>query len=79
LENGSSGFSALLGGYRHTDGSFGLLGVDGFYWSATEYSAGNAWYYSFSSRNGKLSRLRNDKRLDFSCRCVQGAPSNGKD
>jgi len=72
LEGGSSGFSALLGGWLNADGSFFYLLDDyGYYWSATESSSGNAWAYNFYSHNGLLNRDSNDKGLGFSCRCVQ--------
>jgi len=79
LEGGSSGFSALLGGWRNTDGSFIDLDGYGYYWSATEDGSGSAWSFNFNSYNDKLNRHSNDEALGFSCRCVQGAPSNGID
>jgi len=48
-----SGFSALPGGGRRTDGSFLNVGVWGYWWSATEIDAGNArrrvmyWYIDY--------------------------------
>ena len=54
-----------------TDGSFYNLGDDGNYWSATEYSSGHAWYYSFNRYDGKLYRNNYNKGFGFSCRCVQ--------
>ena len=71
LEGGSSGFAALLGGYRYTDGSFGKLGDYVNYWSATEYGSDYAWYYYFNGYNGKLGRYNYLKAWGFSCRCVQ--------
>ncbi|MCB9291522.1 MAG: caspase family protein [Lewinellaceae bacterium] len=71
VEGGSTGFSALLGGYRYTGGSFHGLGSGGYYWSATEYGTDNAWGYSFYRSNGQLYRSRNSRSLGFSCRCAQ--------
>lgn len=71
IEDGSSGFSALLGGYRNTVGDFYGLGRYGGYWSATEYVPGYAWYYGFSRNTGELSRYGSSKTVGFSCRCVQ--------
>lgn len=71
IHGGSSGFSALLGGWRDTDGSFNYLGDYGVYWSATENSSGSAWYYYFYRDNGELNRYYYNKGFGFSCRCVQ--------
>jgi len=37
------GFSALPGGYRRPDGTFGNAGDSGLWWTATEYSDGYAY------------------------------------
>jgi len=79
IEGGNTGFAALLGGWRYSAGSFYNLGGYGHYWSATESGGSNAWYYNFHSNHGVLDRSSHDKALGFSCRCVQGAPSNGID
>ena len=71
LEGGSSGFAALLGGWRYPDGSFGRLGVYGYYWGGTERDAQYAWRYYFGSYYGKLYRYYLDKSYGFSCRCLQ--------
>jgi uncharacterized protein (TIGR02145 family) len=39
---GTSGFSALIGGYRTNDGRFGNFNRDAFFWSATEAGQFNA-------------------------------------
>ncbi|MCB9297314.1 MAG: hypothetical protein H6559_29935 [Lewinellaceae bacterium] len=79
IEGGNSGFAALLGGWRLTGGSFYYLGDYGYYWSATESGGSHAWSYHFFRSLGHLLRLGDDKAVGFSCRCVQGAPSNGID
>ena len=71
IEGGKSGLAAQLGGYRYSSGDFRSLGRWGFYWSATERGASNAWLYNFYRHNGKLFRDYNDKSRGFSCRCVQ--------
>lgn len=60
------GISALPGGYRFSDGSFGNVGSDGGWWTATEYNASNA--YGHSDRMGEYNY---DKGIAFSVRCVQ--------
>lgn len=71
IEGGSSGFSALLGGARYTDGGFDYLGGSGYYWSATESGSGSAWGYSFYRGSGELSRGSIGKSVGMSCRCAQ--------
>ena len=56
LESGSSGFTALLGGLRNSNGEFIYLGRDGYYWSSTERDAGYAWYYYFNGDDQRLGR-----------------------
>jgi uncharacterized protein (TIGR02145 family) len=44
----TTGFSALPGGYRYTDGRFYYLGYYGYWWSSTAYGTANSWYRSMS-------------------------------
>ena len=71
ITGSSSGFSALLGGYRYSDGSFGSVGDDGSYWSSTEKDSSYAWSYFFGRSNSGLNRYYFDKSWGFSCRCIQ--------
>jgi len=73
IEGGSTGFAALLGGYRSADGPFNNLGGDGIYWSATEFGGSYAWRYYFNSSFGKLYRVDDNKGFGFSVRCVREA------
>ena len=74
LENnpafGSSGFNALPGGYRFSNGSFAYGGHFGGWWSATEDFSYYAWsrgmYYNLSG----VSRTYRSKELGYSVRCV---------
>ena len=65
------GFSALPGGGRFTDGSFGNVGGWGFWWSATEVDASFArvrdMYYNSSSVDSHWL----GKSYGFSVRCSQ--------
>jgi|GEM_PF-1293140 len=80
IEGGDSGFSARLGGYHYSRGDIDDLGDAGFYWSATELGSDRAWFYIFDRGSGELYRDDwYDKSTGLSCRCVQGAPSNGND
>ncbi|MFA7315077.1 MAG: fibrobacter succinogenes major paralogous domain-containing protein, partial [Candidatus Magasanikbacteria bacterium] len=68
---GSSGFNVLLGGYRHTDGSFYALGTYGLLLSASQDSASNTWYRTFSSSEARVQRYSNIKAYGFSVRCLK--------
>jgi uncharacterized protein (TIGR02145 family) len=71
---GSSGFNALLGGGRATEGAqYARLDAHGFYWTASETGPSTAWFYNFGK--GQLSLGRHDdgeKQEAFSVRCVRG-------
>ena len=71
IKDGNSGFSALLGGYRGSNGGYLTLERGGHYWSASENDADNAWYYYFDSYNGELDRSSNLKSNGHSCRCLK--------
>lgn len=70
-----SGFSGLPGGYRSYTGTFNLMRISGFWWSASEKS----WYGSSSSviyrnlsyENQDFIRHIAEKTNGFSVRCVK--------
>ena len=66
-----TGFTALPGGSRGTDGSFDNIGSNGNWWSATESLAsrarGRGLHYDFSD----VSWSDYPKELGFSVRCVR--------
>jgi uncharacterized protein (TIGR02145 family) len=69
---GSSGFDALLGGYRKAGGSFYAEKVSGLYWTATEWNEDYAWRYEFFKMSGgAVSRYYQTKTSGYSCRCVK--------
>ena len=67
----STGFSGLPGGYRIESGLFYNIDFYGYWWSATEPFAENAWtrfvYYSF----GGVNRNSFAKSFGISVRCVK--------
>ena len=69
FQNGSSGFAALLGGWRFSVGGYDFLGTYGDYWASTEDGSVDAWYYGFG--DGKLWRNNNYRALGHSVRCLQ--------
>ncbi len=66
-----TGFTALPGGYRGDNGTFGSIGSRGYWWSATEYDAPNAWYRYMYDSLSNVGSYKFDKELGFSVRCVR--------
>ena len=64
------GFSALPGGYGGSDGSFDDTGLNGNWWSATEYDTYYAWYRILNNYDENVSRDNNYKTRLYSVRCV---------
>ncbi len=69
--NNSSGFTALPGGYRSNNGTFGNIGHNGCWWSATEYSTTYAWYRDMYYYYSNVLRSYNNKQSGFSVRCLR--------
>jgi len=65
------GFSALPGGYGDSDDSFINAGNFGFWWSASEYYSGIAYYRGMDYGSENAYWGRDDKSLLFSVRCLQ--------
>jgi len=65
------GFSALPGGYGSSAGSFVNFGINGLWWSATEYDALNNWHWYMSNGGSYVGRDGGDKSSLLSVRCVQ--------
>ena len=68
---GSSGFDALPGGYRYTNGPFSNKGYSAYFWSSTEYSTDYAWKRGLYYSNSAVYRGGNGKHYGFSVRCVR--------
>ena len=64
-------FSALPGGFRHTNGTYNSIGGSGFWWSSTEDSATNAWRRYLRYFSGDVLRYHYSKGLGYSVRCVR--------
>ena len=75
LENngafGESGFSALPGGFRSSNGSFNYLGYVAYFWSATEDGTNFTWSRNLSSDDSEVNRFSYDKPYGFSVRLVR--------
>ncbi len=76
LSNGNgtntSGFTALAGGYRSTNGGFNVKTLLGYWWSSTEYDSSYSWGRVLSWMYSKVLRSKTkDKRDGFSVRCLK--------
>jgi len=72
--NGSDkfGFSALPGGNRSSDGSFGKVGSSGYWWTATENGGSYANYrYTHGDLKSDVDEYHDVKSFGYSVRCVQ--------
>ena len=66
-----SGFTALPGGNRASNGSFAYMGGCGYWWSSTHYSKEDGWgRYLFWNTN-KLYRSNSSVGSAFSVRCLK--------
>lgn len=68
---GSSGFNAVLGGYRTADGQFAEMNIVGSYWTASEQTRFDAWGRGLEADNPQISRRTFAKDYYFSVRCVK--------
>jgi len=65
------GFSALPGGSGNSDGSFGNVGDDGYWWSAPESNASDTYHRSMHYNSSYVYRYNYGKSYLMSVRCVQ--------
>jgi len=67
----TSGFSALLSGYRSNNGGFSNLGYNTYFWSSTECGSKYADYLGLYYDNGNFNLDYYNKGNGFSVRCVK--------
>jgi uncharacterized protein (TIGR02145 family) len=67
----SSGFSALPGGSRYTDGSFYYVGLYNYFWSSSESSSTNAIFRFLTVNDSNIYRYASSKSYSTSARCIQ--------
>jgi uncharacterized protein (TIGR02145 family) len=67
----SSGFSGLPGGVRNNNGTFGGIGVGGFWWSSTENLSNIAWGRQLDYASGYALRSTYAKANGYSVRCLR--------
>lgn len=67
----NSGFSGLPGGGRYSSGIFNLIGYYGYWWSATENNASNAWGRYLFYNSSDVNHGNYSKTYGFNVRCVR--------
>ena len=67
----ASGFSGFPGGYRNLNGSFGNIGLYGYWWSASESGADTCWFRHLNYNNAGIGRNSNEKKLGLCVRCIR--------
>ncbi|GEM_PF-853591 len=70
-KNNSSGFTALPGGCRFSNGTFDTIGYYGYWWSSTEGGTTDAWFRYLYYGGGNLYGGYDTKSYGFSVRCVR--------
>jgi uncharacterized protein (TIGR02145 family) len=71
LPGGNSGFSALFGGMRGTNGKFRYFEKDANFWSSSLDASGNAWQLVINSNNSEAKMFGYFRSCGFSVRCLQ--------
>jgi uncharacterized protein (TIGR02145 family) len=71
----SSGFTALPGGSRITNGSFWFKEKYGWYWSSTATSTTQAWHVYMNYNTTSIFRTTGSMKYGFSVRCIKGVPA----
>lgn len=72
LIGGASGFNAVLGGNRSTDGKYDRLEAHGMYWTASANDPMTAFFYNFAKGSQGLHRQpQGQKQMAVSARCVR--------
>ena len=70
-EFGTSGFTALPGGYRDLNGTFTNLGHSAYFWGATEGGNSDAWSRGLNYDRSDVYRGYGYKYYGFSVRCTK--------
>jgi uncharacterized protein (TIGR02145 family) len=65
-----SGFTSLPGGGRNINGPFLGIGLDSFFWSASEINSTNAFFHYLNYSLVNIQKISTDKQDGFSVRCV---------
>lgn len=65
------GFTARLGGNRSSDGTFDYMGVEGDWWTSSDYSTLTASYYYMLYNQSNSFQANIYKKNGLSVRCVK--------
>lgn len=66
-----TGFAALPGGYRMTDGTYNNIRRYGYWWASTEYSSTYAYCRSILYSFAYVDRSNTSKGMGLSVRCIK--------
>ncbi|MEK6760781.1 MAG: fibrobacter succinogenes major paralogous domain-containing protein [Nanoarchaeota archaeon] len=66
-----SGFTALPGGLRYSNGSYDLIGSDAFFWISSQSSSLYGYYLKLMANFSLASTSSDDKNKLMSVRCLQ--------
>ncbi len=69
--NNSSGFCGLGAGYRHDDCTFGSLGLNANFWSATPVDSTLVWGRNLNYMSEKVNLRKYSRTNFYSIRCVK--------
>jgi uncharacterized protein (TIGR02145 family) len=69
-----TGFTAMPGGARDSNGSFSNIGYVGYWWSATEFNAASAWYRVMLTHDSAVGIGYSDKEVGYSIRLIKDTP-----
>ncbi len=78
LASNESGFSAIPGGGRDNDGTFGEIGFEGLWWTATEMDERVSWFRQLSHHYAQVRRFYSEKEVGISIRCVKDEGVSGR-
>lgn len=67
----TSGFTALLAGYRYTDGGFNTLGDMAYFWTSSEANSTTGSEMHLLSSNASIVFGSSSKVYGYSIRCVK--------
>ena len=66
-----TGFTAVPGGYRFSNGGFYYISDRGYWWSSSEYDINGSWGRGMTSFYSDVNRNVNSKIYGFSVRCLR--------
>ena len=71
IQNGSSGFNALLGGRLYAQDKFYDININGFYWTNTKDYLDNIWHLNLYSENNNAFFYFSKELTGLSVRCLK--------